>query len=117
MEENMARKTTQGSRTGRARKSTARSADTTSQLSKKFDLKKINSRDAKRLMNKVTNNPVALYIAGGVGALFAARFAMKYYKNHPGIKDFIKENFDTVENTLKEYRHGIEESEGGEARH
>ena len=113
----MARKTTQRSGTRSARKGAGRSKETTSQYSKRFDLKEFNSIDAKRIMNKIKSNSLPLYFAGGVGAFFAARFAIRYYKNHPELKDFIKENFDTVENTLKEYRHGIEESEGGEARH
>lgn len=113
----MAGKTTQGSRTGRARKAPGKSKNRSTPTLKTIDFRNFNKGDAKKIINKVSNNPLALYIAGGVGAIFATRFALRYYKNHPELKDFIKENFDAVESTLKEYRHGIEESEGGEARH
>lgn len=110
----MAKRTTQGTR---GRKTTSKRRSSTASSSKKFDLKNINKTDVKKVMRKVGNNPIALYLAGGVGALFLGRFAYRFYKNHPEIQEFIKENFDTVESSLREYRSGSEEIDTTEARH
>ncbi len=107
-----ARKSSQG------RKSTSGRSTSTRTSRKKIDLRRFNNTDLQRVVKKIGENPIALYLAGGVGTLFLARFAFRYYRNHPEIKEFIRENFDTVESTLREYRGGsVEESEGTEARH
>lgn len=80
------------------------------------NLKKFKKPDTQKIMKKVRNNPIALYLAGGVGAIFMARFAYRYYRNHPELKEIIKENFDTVEESLREYRLGTQD-ESAEARH
>ena len=113
----MARNSTQGSK---GRKSSSRSNSTSSRRTsgKKIDLRKFNNTDLQRVVKKIGDSPLALYLAGGVGTIFLARFAYRYYRNHPEIQEFIRENFDTVESTLREYRGGsVEESEGREARH
>lgn len=113
----MARKSTQGSR-GRRSSSGSNSTSSRRTSSKKVDLRKFNNTDLQRVVKKIGDSPIALYLAGGVGTFFLARFALRYYRNHPEIQEFIRENFDTVENTLREYRSGgVEESEDREARH
>ena len=62
----------------------------------------------KRSSNKQTS---AFLLAGGVGAYFLAKYAYKYYKEHPEIGDFIKENLDAVENSIREYRSNRDESD------
>lgn len=112
----MARKSSQGTR---GRKSSSRSKSSSSQSSqRKVDLRKFNNTDIQRVVKKIGENPIALYLAGGVGTFFLARFAYRYYRNHPEIQEFIRENFDTVESTLREYRSGsVEDSEARDARH
>lgn len=118
----MARKSTQATRASRTtkstrgRKPTARKASSTTSTARSFNLKNINKADVKRVMRKIGNNSLALYLAGGVGALFLGRFAYRYYRNHPEIQEFIRENFDSVENSLREYR-GDSDVDTAEARH
>lgn len=70
----------------------------------------------KNVLRKIKANPLSMYIAGGVGAFFLGRFAIRYYRSHPEISTFLKENFDTVEGKLREYKDSIM-SEESEARH
>lgn len=70
----------------------------------------------KNILRKIKANPVSMYLAGGVGAFFLGRFAIRYYRSHPEISTFLKENFDTVEGKLREYKDSIM-SEESEARH
>lgn len=119
----MPRKSTQGSSKGRrsSGRSTGRSSRSnanTSSESKVFDLRRFNNTDVQRVVKSVRNNPLALYIAGGVGALFLGRFAFRYYRNHPEIREFIRENIDMVEDTLRDYRSGgAGQEELSESRH
>lgn len=70
----------------------------------------------KNVLRKMKANPLSMYIAGGVGAFFLGRFAIRYYRSHPEISTFLKENFDTVEGKLREYKDSIMSGES-EARH
>lgn len=74
-----------------------------------FDLRKLNGGGYKKVVRDFTRSPSLLYLAGGIGAYFIGRFAYRYYQNHPEISDFIKENVDTVESRLREYRGGSQE--------
>jgi hypothetical protein len=60
--------------------------------------------DYRRFVQAVTRNPLAMSIAGGVGAYFVGRFIFRYYRNHPEISEFIRDNFDTVESRLRDFR-------------
>ena len=68
------------------------------------------------ILRKIKASPVSFYVAGGVGAFFLGRFAIRYYKSHPEISTFLKENFDTVEEKLREYKKYMMSDEA-EARH
>lgn len=74
----------------------------------------------KNLLRSVRSNPMVLNTGIGIGAFFLARFAIRYYKGHPAIGDFIKENLDTVEGKFKEYKTSVssrDEEQSSEARH
>lgn len=68
------------------------------------------------ILRKIKASPLSVYVAGGVGAFFLGRFAIRYYKSHPEISTFLKENFDTVEEKLREYKNNMMSDEA-EARH
>lgn len=70
----------------------------------------------KNFLRKIKASPLSIYLAGGVGAFFLGRFAIRYYRSHPEIQSFLKENFDTVEGKLREYKNSMM-SEETEARH
>lgn len=61
--------------------------------------------------------PATMYVAGGIGVAVLARFAYKYYNSHPEISDYIKENFESVESKLKEYKNSIVSADLEDAQH
>jgi hypothetical protein len=65
---------------------------------------------------RLGTNPLTYYLGGGVAALILARLGYKYYKGHPEIKDFIKENFDSVESKFREYKESLT-ADDSQARH
>lgn len=107
-------RTTQGSRSNRGRKSTRGRSVSAKTLLKRplegFDFRKLNSGSYKRAVRGL-NSPVLLSIAGSVGAFFLGRFIYRYYQSHPEISDFIRENIDTVEEKLREFRGGTVDEE------
>lgn len=78
----------------------------------------INTRgmNFKNVLRKIRASSFTVPLLSGVGAYFIGKFAIRYYKSHPEISDFLKENFDTVEGKLREYKESIM-SEETEARH
>jgi hypothetical protein len=115
----MARKITQSSprKTSPAK---ARSGKSNIRKNSKLDQILLNPVTDKRVtynsfFKRLGANPVTYYLAGGVATLFLARLGYKYYKGHPEIKSFIKENFDSVESKLREYKDII--ADEFEARH
>lgn len=72
----------------------------------------------KNLARKIRANPLLLNVGIGVGTFYLVKYAIRYYKNHPEIMEFIKENLDTVETKFKEYRTSFSgEEDMTEARH
>jgi hypothetical protein len=61
----------------------------------------------KSFFRKLTSSPLPMYLGSGVATLLFARWAFKFYKEHPEVQDFIRENFDTVEDKLREYKDHI----------
>ncbi len=70
----------------------------------------------KKVLRKIKASSVTVPLISGVSAYFIGKFAIRFYKSHPEISDFLKENFDTVEGKLREYKNSIM-SEETEARH
>lgn len=83
-----------------------------------LEIPTINTRgmNYKNVLRKIKASPLSMYLAGGIGAFFLGRYAIRYYRGHPEIQSFIKENFDTVEGKLREYRDGMM-SDQNEAKH
>ena len=71
---------------------------------------------AKSLMNRIRSNPAAMYVGGGILAAAIMRWGYRFYKDHPEIKEFLLDNFDTVEDKLREYKNSFG-SDISEARH
>lgn len=110
----VAKRKAQGSTTKRAPRTSRR----THRVDALLEIPTINTRgmNYKNILRKIKASPFSLYLAGGAGAFFLGRFAIRYYRSHPEIQSFIKENFDTVEEKIREYRNsGM--SEEAEARH
>ena len=74
-----------------------------------MDLRKFNGGGYKKVVRNIYKSPISLYLVGGVAAYFIGRFSWRYYQDHPEVSEFIKDNFDTVETRLREFRSGGEE--------
>jgi hypothetical protein len=71
----------------------------------------------KNLARKLRANPLLLNIGIGVGAYYLVKFAIRYYKDHPAIAEFISDNMDTIEEKFRDFRGTSEESTLADARH
>lgn len=60
----------------------------------------------KNLGRKLRGNGLLMNAGIGVGAYFAVRYAIRFYKSHPEIADFFRDNLDLVEQKFSEYRSG-----------
>lgn len=69
----------------------------------------------RNLSRKIRANPLLVNAGIGVGAFFLVKYAIKFYKEHPEIADFLKENLDSVEEKVREFRGS--ESTLADARH
>lgn len=106
----MARASSRSTSSNRGRKSNrGRSVSAKSILARplqNIDLRRLNGGGYKRVIRGLSDRPVWLSIAGSVGAFFLGRFLYRYYQNHPEISEFIQDNFNTVEEKLREFRGG-----------
>lgn len=96
----MARKTNQGRRKG------TKSVSKAALLENPIDLRKLNGGGYKKVIRSLYKSPIALYLASGVGSYFAVRFLFRYYKDHPEIAEFVRDNFESVESRIREFRGG-----------
>jgi len=96
-----------GKRQGRVSRSKSRESFLETPLN--IDLRKLNGPGYKKILRDVYKNPIS-YLAGGVGAYMLGRFMMRYYKNHPEISEFIRENYEAVEERLREFTGNQEET-------
>ncbi len=94
-------RTTAGKKSGRASQS-------------KFEKNYKNYRDS---VLEWSERPAVRYVAGGMGLALLARAAYSMSDRYPEVSRFLKENLETIEDKLREFR-GIESSEEtAEARH
>jgi hypothetical protein len=75
-----------------------------------------NYRNYRDTLLEWSERPAVKYVAGGLGLAVLARFAYSMSDRYPEISRFVRENIDTIEDKLKEFR-GIDTQEGVEARH
>lgn len=64
----------------------------------------------KNLGRRLRGNGLLMNAGIGVGAYFAVRYAIRFYKSHPEIADFFRENLDLVEQKFSEYRGSVEDT-------
>jgi hypothetical protein len=75
-----------------------------------------NYRNYRDTLLEWSERPAVKYVAGGLGLALLGRFAYSMSDRYPEIARFIRENIDTVEDKLREFR-GIDTQENVEARH
>ncbi len=101
----MARKVTKKAAAGRKSGKSARSS-----LERNYK----NYRDT---LLEWSERPAVRYVAGGMGIALLGRLAFSMSDRYPEVSRFFRENLDTIEDKLKEFR-GIESGEEtAEARH
>jgi hypothetical protein len=61
----------------------------------------------KGMLRKFTGNKLLMNAGIGIGSYFLVRTAIKFYKAHPEISEFITENLNTVESKMKEYHTSV----------
>lgn len=105
----MAKKSNQGRSSGRRGSKSVSKAGA-------LDLRRLSGPGYKKVIRDIYKSPIALYLASGVGTFFLGRFLFRYYKNHPEIAEFVRDNFETVEAKLREFR-GEEILDDDMARH
>lgn len=76
----------------------------------------MNYRNYRDTLLEWSERPTVRYVAGGVGIALLARFAYGMADKYPAFSRFFRENLDSIEDKLKEFR-GIESSDETEARH
>lgn len=116
MEDFMARTKTQGTRSSRRKKGTGSLLEKANFTGMKNN---ITGYDYRNLFERLRGNTLLVNAGVGVGAFYLVKYAIRYYKGHPQIADFIKENLDTVESKFREYRTTTsgENTDANEARH
>ncbi len=72
------------------------------------------SGEYKDVLREFISNPAVKYVAGGIATAILARIATNISERYPEISNFIKENLDTVEGKLNEFRN---DSDASSARH
>ena len=89
----------------------ATTANRSTAVTSRLNLSRLNlggrGRNWQKMVGGVIAAPATMYIAGGLGVAFLARFAYKYYNSHPEISTFVGGKIDSVETKLKEYRSNI----------
>ncbi len=64
----------------------------------------------KDVLRDFISNPAVKYVAGGIATAILARIATNISERYPEISNFIRENLDTVEGKLNEFRNDYDAS-------
>lgn len=105
----MARKSSQKVTAARKGGRASSSRRSTSTLEKNY-------RNYRDTLLEWSERPAVKYVAGGLGLAVLARFAYSMSDRYPEIARFVRENIDTIEDKLREFR-GMDNQENVEARH
>lgn len=92
-----------------------RSLETPSESEKTLSSPRTSSKSAsageyKDVLREFISNPAVKYVAGGIATAILARIATNISDRYPEISNFIKENLDTVEGKLNEFRNDYDAS-------
>ena len=71
----------------------------------------------KNLIRNLSKNTATKYVLAGIAGAVLVRFAMRYYREHPEISDFLRDNFENVEGRLRQYRQNLSSDTSSMARH
>lgn len=69
------------------------------------------------LIRNLSSSNATKYVLGGIAGVLLVRFTMRYYREHPEISDFLRDNFENVEGRLRQYRQNLSSDTSSMARH
>lgn len=98
---------------------TTRSRPTQSNRSKSLSPSSAISRTGsyRNVLRNLSRSTTSRYVLGGIVGILVVRYAVKYYREHPEISDFFRENFDNIEGRLRQYRHDLTADTSTMSRH
>lgn len=103
----MAKKVANGmnKRTSKARNLTDRSAvDSGSNFETSSPRRSSASGDYQHMLRELISNPAVKYIAGGIATSILSRLAQNMSEKYPELSRFLRENIDSFEGRLGQYR-------------
>ncbi len=102
----MAKKVANGmnKRTSRARKLTDRSDFESGSNFQTSPRRSSSSGDYQHMIRELISNPAVKYIAGGIATSILARLAQNMSEKYPELSRFLRENIDSFEGRLGQYR-------------
>ena len=112
----MAKTSSKKSASGKKGSSSPQSKRNNSSILSSASLEK-NLKNYRNTVLDWSEQPAAKYIIGGVGFAVLARLAYQFSESYPGAVQFLRNQLDTVEDKLREYRGGSFERTGMDARH
>ncbi len=60
-----------------------------------------------QLIRELISNPAVKYIAGGIAASILSRLAINMSEKYPELSSFLRENIDSFEGKLGQFRPGV----------
>jgi hypothetical protein len=63
------------------------------------------------IVREFISSPTVRYVAGGIASAMLARLATKISEKYPELSNFLRENIDTFEGRLAEFKPGQTESQ------
>lgn len=67
--------------------------------------------DFSGIVREFISSPTVRYVAGGIASAMLARLATKISEKYPELSNFLRENIDTFEGRLAEFKPGQTESQ------
>lgn len=65
-------------------------------------------RDYREILKEFVSSPAVKYVAGGIATALLTRLANNMADRYPEISNFIRENMDTLESRLGEFRGNLD---------
>jgi hypothetical protein len=109
----MAKKVANGmnKRTSRARNLTSRSDLDSGSNFETSPRRATSSGDYQHMIRELISNPAVKYIAGGIATSILSRLALNMSEKYPELSRFLRENIDSFEGRLGQYRPGFRDDE------
>ncbi|MFL5785742.1 MAG: hypothetical protein ACJ76H_14085 [Bacteriovoracaceae bacterium] len=70
-------------------------------------LSNLNSSELSSKLREFIDNPMVKYVAGGIATAILSRLATNMGEKYPELSRFLRENIDTFEGRLGQYRSGM----------